>query len=244
MNKTHHILLFGIIAIFTLLFSAQHTEAQQLNDKLLNRPYADNRKWHLGFSIGLHTQDLTFTHNGLVTPNGESWYMEQPAFSPGFCVNGLFSWRLNDYFSLRFTPGLYFGNREIKMHDVVTGADEKQNLKSTFVVTPIDVKFASMRFRNSRPYVVAGVMPAFDINKKRSDFLQLKSTDVYLTVGFGCDFYLPYFKFNPEIKFCFGLADVLQHKRPDLIEEPDKLKFTESISKAKSRLVVLTFYFE
>lgn len=244
MNKTHHILLFGIIAIFTLLFSAQHTEAQQLNDKLLNRPYADNRKWHLGFSIGLHTQDLTFTHNGLVTPNGESWYMEQPAFSPGFCVNGLFSWRLNDYFSLRFTPGLYFGNREIKMHDVVTGANEKQNLKSTFVVTPIDVKFASMRFRNSRPYVVAGVMPAFDINKKRSDFLQLKSTDVYLTVGFGCDFYLPYFKFNPEIKFCFGLADVLQHKRPDLIEEPDKLKFTESISKTKSRLVVLTFYFE
>lgn len=244
MNKTPHILLFGIIAIFTLLFPAQHTEAQQLNDKLLNRPYADNRKWHLGFSIGLHTQDLTFTHNGLVTPNGESWYMEQPAFSPGFCVNGLFSWRLNDYFSLRFTPGLYFGNREIKMHDVVTGANEKQNLKSTFVVTPIDIKFAAMRFRNSRPYVVAGVMPAFDINKKRSDLLQLKSTDVYLTVGFGCDFYLPYFKLNPEIKFCFGLADILQHKRPDLIEEPDKLKFTESISKAKSRLVVLTFYFE
>lgn len=87
-------------------------------------------------------------------------------------------------------------------------------------------------------------MPAFDVNKKRSDYLKLKTTDLYLTVGFGCDFYLPYFKLNPEIKFCFGLSDIIQHKRPDLIEEPDKLKFTESITKAKSQLVVLTFYFE
>ena len=87
-------------------------------------------------------------------------------------------------------------------------------------------------------------MPAFDVNKKRSDYLKLKTTDVYLTVGFGCDFYLPYFKLNPEIKFCFGLSDIIQHNRPDLIEEPEKLKFTESITKAKSQMVVLTFYFE
>lgn len=242
--KLLHYISYIVLGLTALFFAANETSAQHLNDKLLNRPYADNRKWHLGFSVGLHTQDITFTHNGFVTPNGESWYMEQPGFSPGFCVNGLFSWRLSQYFSLRFTPGLYFGNREVKMHDVVTGANEKQNLKSTFVVAPIDIKFASQRFRNARPYVVAGIMPAFDVNKKRSDFLKLNTTDFYLTVGFGCDFYLPYFKLNPEIKFCFGLTDIIQHKRPDLIEEPDKLKFTESISKAKSQLVVLTFYFE
>lgn len=240
MNKIHRILILLIVA----LCGASSVSAQRLNDKLLNRPYADNRQWHLGFSVGVHTQDITFTHNGNVIPEGESWFMEQPGFSPGFCVNGLLEWRLNTYFSLRFTPGLYFGNREIKMHDAVTGANEKQNLKSTFVVTPIDLKFASQRYRNARPYVVAGVMPAFDVNKKRSDYLKLKTTDLYLTVGFGCDFYLPYFKLNPEIKFCFGLSDIIQHKRPDLIEEPDKLKFTESITKAKSQLVVLTFYFE
>ncbi len=34
------------------------------------------------------------------------------------------------------------------------------------------------------PYLVGGVMPAFDVGKKRSDFLQLKSSDIYLTVGF------------------------------------------------------------
>lgn len=226
------------------MLGAPEARAQQLNDKLMNKPYADLRKWNLGFSVGLHTQDLNFTHNGFVTPDGQAWFMEQPGFSPGFCVNGLVSLRLSTYFSLRFTPGLYFGNREVKMRDATTGATESQNIKSTFIVAPIDLKFAAQRFRNARPYLVGGVMPAFDVSKRRSDFLKLKTTDVYLSIGFGCDFYLPYFKLNPEIKFCFGLTDVIQHNRPDLVDEPDKLKFTQSLKKATSQMVVLTFYFE
>lgn len=234
-----------ILAFLILLSSAVPVcQAQHFNDKLQNRPYADLRRWHLGFSVGVHTQDIRFTHNGFTTENGETWFMEQPGFSPGFCVNGLIDLRLNDYFSLRFTPGMYFGNRDIRMHDTTTGAVERQNLKSTFVVAPIDLKFASQRFRNVRPYLTTGVMPAFDVGKKRSDFLKLKATDMYLTVGFGCDFYLPYFKLIPELKFCFGLSDVIEHKRPDLVDEPDKLKFTESIKKATSQMVVLSFYFE
>lgn len=224
--------------------AAPSVAGQQLNDKLLNRPYADLRKWHLGFSVGIHTENLKFNHNGFVTDGGESWFMEQPGYSPGFCVNGLFEVRLNNYFSVRVSPGMYFGNREIRMREANTGATERQNVKSAFVVMPIDLKFASQRYRNARPYVLGGIMPAFDVSKKRSDFLKLKTTDMYLSVGFGCDFYLPYFKFIPELKFCFGLTDVLEHKRPDLTDEPDKQKFTQSIRKATSQMVVLTFYFE
>ena len=92
--------------------------------------------------------------------------------------------------------------------------------------------------------MVGGVMPAFDVSKKRSEFIQTKSADCYLTVGFGCDFYLPFFKLNPEIKFCFGMADVLQHDRPDLEDDPLKLRFTQSLKRATSKMIVLTFYFE
>lgn len=217
---------------------------RDLNDKLMNRPYADMRRWHLGFSIGMHTQDLRFTHNGFATDNGEMWRIDQPAYQPGFCVNGLFDLRLNTYFSLRFSPGMYFGSRDVKMRELTTGAEESQSVKSTFVVLPVDVKFASLRYRNSRPYITAGIMPAFDVSKKRSDFLKFNTTDFYLTVGFGCDFYLPYFKFIPEVKFCFGLSDVLTHDRPDLADDPGKQKFTQSLTKATSKMVVLTFYFE
>lgn len=233
-----------MMAVFAMAVSPFAASAQKLNNKLNNRPYADMRRWHLGFSVGVHTQDLHFTHNGFVTEGGRTWFMEQPAFSPGFCVNGLVDFRLNDYFNLRFSPGMYFGNREIKMLDTTDGGAESQNIKSTYIVAPIDIRFSAQRFRNARPYLVGGVMPAFDVAKKRSDFLKLKSTDVFLTVGFGCDFYLPYFKFNPEIKFCFGLLDVIQHDRPDLVDDPGRMDITRSLKKATSQMVVLTFYFE
>ena len=63
-------------------------------DKLLNRPYADLKRWHLGFSVGAHVQDLSFTHNGYVSPDGQKWVAEVPDFSPGFCVNVLADLRL------------------------------------------------------------------------------------------------------------------------------------------------------
>lgn len=242
MRKFSHISSY-ILALVSL-FVAFNVQARDFNDKLMNRPYADLRRWHLGFSVGVHTQDLNFTNNGFITDKGESWFVEQPAFSPGFCVNGLIDFRLNEYFNVRFSPGMYFGNRDIRMYEATTGAEERQNIKSAHVVFPIDLKYSSLRYRNVRPYLVGGIMPTYDVTKKRSDFIKLKPTDFYLTVGFGCDFYLPYFKFNPEIKFCFGLTDVLDTNRPDLADDPDKLKFTQSLTKATSQMVVLTFYFE
>lgn len=244
MNKTRLIpkLMMALLMILSAAPSALY--GRGLNDKLLNRPYADNRRWHLGFSVGLHVQDMTFTHNGFTTEDGRTWFMDQPGFSPGFNVTGLVDLRLNNYFNLRFSPGMFFGNRDIRMVDTSMGFTESQNIKTAYVALPLDVKYSALRCRNARPYLTAGVMPAIDVSKKKADILQLKSFDTFLTVGFGCDFYLPFFKFNPEVKFCFGLADMIKHDRPDLEEEPEKYAITQSLKKAVSRMVVFTFYFE
>lgn len=223
---------------------APGAHAERLNDKVLNRPYSDNRRWHLGFSVGLNTMDYSFHHNGFVTEQGQTWFMEQPSFSPGFCVNGLFSVRLNNYFSVRVTPGMYFGNRVVRFLDTTGGQEEKQDIKSAYLVLPVDLKFSSQRMRNIRPYMVAGVMPAFDVMKKKTDFLRTNSTDFMLSVGFGCDLYLPYFKLIPELKFCFGLSDALNHDRPDLVDDPLRAGVSSSVKKATTKMVVLSFYFE
>lgn len=237
-------LLKIILTILTLVSLTPDAIARDFNDKLQNRPYADMRRWHLGFSIGAHAEDIRFTHNGFITESGEEWRIEQPDYQPGFCVNGLIDLRLNNYFSLRFSPGMYFGSRDIRMVNITDGAKERQNIKSTFVVLPFDLKYAALRYRNCRPYMLTGVMPAFDVAKKRSDFIKTKASDFYISLGFGCDFYLPYFKFIPEIKFCLGMSDILCHDRPDLEDDPIKLKFTQSVKKAVSKMIVLTFYFE
>lgn len=231
-----------ILSAFLLALPVQ--AARRLNDKIENRPYADMRPWHLGFSFGMHAQGLRFAHNGFITPEGEQWRVDQINYQPGFTVSGLAAVRLNNYFSLRLAPGLMFGSRDLRFVDLTTGAEQSQNLKTTYVVVPLDLKFASQRTRNARPYVSGGVMPAIDVSKKRNDLLRLNSADFFVTVALGCDFYLPYFKLIPELKFCFGLTDALTHDRPDLADDPTRLKFTQSVGKATSKMICLTFYFE
>ncbi|MCM1310313.1 MAG: PorT family protein [Bacteroides sp.] len=233
-------ILFVLLCAVALLSA----DGKQLNDKLLNRPYADLKAWHLGFSVGLHMQDLQLTNNGY-SADGQQWFAEQPAFNPGFCVNGLIDFRLHTHFNVRLAPGIWFGNKVLEFRDALSGATERQNIKSTILVLPIDLKISSLRYRNVRPYLTAGVMPTFDVGKRRNDeLIHLKKFDTFVTVGLGLDTYFPYFKFIPEVKFCFGLSNLLERKREDLADTPERMIFTNSLDRAVSRMIVLTFYFE
>lgn len=213
-------------------------------DKILNRPYADLKRWHLGFSIGFCAQNLKFTHNGYVTPDGQQWYAEIPAWNPGINVQVLADLRLHQYLNLRFSPGMSFSFKTVEMADFNSNTSTRQDVKSVYVIAPIDLKISGDRMQNARPYVTVGAMGAFDVSKRRKDYLQFTTADAYLTVGLGCDFYLPFFKFNPEIKFCFGLTDILKHNRPDLEDNPEMMKMTQSLEKVKSNMFMITFYFE
>ena len=233
----------SLLTISLIAFFAPPAQAQP-SKKLENRPYADLKRWHLGFSVGMHLQDLKFTHNGTISPDGQQWVAEVPGYSPGFCANVLADLRLHQHFNLRLSPGMYFGNKTVEMIDFNGDAKERQDVKSFYVVVPLDLKISGQRYYNTRPYVTAGVMGAFDVSKKRSDFLMFNTFDAYLTVGIGCDFYLPFFKLNPEVKFCFGLTDILKHKRPDLNDDPETIKMTNALKKVKSNMIVFNFYFE
>ncbi|MDD2960472.1 MAG: porin family protein [Muribaculaceae bacterium] len=236
--------MFRHISMIIFVFSTVLNASAQDNDKILNRQFADMKLLHLGFSVGTHTQDLQFTHNGYTTDNGETWHMEIPDFSPGFNVTVLADLRLGKHFNLRFSPGMYFGNKVVKMHDTTNNESTSQNVKTNYVVLPIELKISAERHRNMRPYLVGGVMASFDVSKKRTEMLRFNTTDFLLTVGLGCDIYLPFFKLCPELKFCFGLTDVLQHNRPDLSDDPTTMKYTNSIKKITQQMVVLSFYFE
>lgn len=214
------------------------------NEKLYNRPYADMKRWHLGFSVGGYFQDFAVTHNGYVTADGQQWSAQVPDLSPGFCVNVLADLRLHKYFNLRFSPGMYFGGANMRMREFTTGEVLNQNIKTAYVVVPLDLKISGDRFGNTRPYVTLGAMGTFDVSKRRSEYIQLQTGGAYLTVGLGVDLYMPFFKLNPEIKFCFGLTDMLRHDRSDLIDDPETMKITDSIKKLKSNMCVITFYFE
>ena len=215
--------------------------------KVQNRPYIDMRRWHYGFLFGLHVQDLEFVNNGYIhAPEGaaeERWYADVAAYTPGFSVGVLGELRLTEQLALRVVPTMHFGDKMVYFREQQSGVVEKQNIKSTYLSVPVDVKYAAQRFNNYRPYVMAGVAPMLDLTVKKQKALLTRRFDLAFEVGFGCDFYLPFFKLIPELKFCFGLTDLLVKDRSDLIDK-NLLKYTQSLDGAASRMVVLTLYFE
>lgn len=211
-------------------------------ERVKNQPYADLKWFHLGFHVGIHSQDLLLTHTG-VTTNGETWFAEIPSYSPGFSVGVVGDMYLNPYFNLRFTPSIHFGDKKFTFREQATGEEFITNVRSSYLNFPLDVKYTALRLNNYRPYLLAGIYGSVDIGRKKGNPILLKSTDFGFEFGLGCDIYLPYFKLCPELKFCFGLVDLLEKDRPDLVDQAN-IKYTDALSKATSRMVILTFNFE
>jgi len=212
-------------------------------EKVKNQPYADMKLFHLGFHVGLHTQDLILTNTGATAPGGGIWYTEIPTYSPGFSVGIIGDMFMSQYFNLRFLPSIHFGDKEFVFREYETGEEYKTTVRSNYLTFPLEVKYSSLRLNNYRPYLTAGVYGAMDLGRKKGEAILLKGMDYGITVGIGCDIYLPYFKLCPELKFSFGLRNLLETERPDL-SLPELQVYSDALSKATSRMIILTFNFE
>jgi hypothetical protein len=211
--------------------------------KVQNRPYIDQRRWHYGFLVALGTQDYKLTNTGCTTADGEAWFADVPGYSAGFGVGVLGELYLQRFVSLRFIPSLSFGEKSVTWREQSSGETTVQNVKSTYLSAPVDVKLSAERFNNYRPYVVCGLAPALDLTTKKGRALRVKPFDCMVELGMGCDIYLPYFKLIPELKFGFGLLNIVSRNRSDLTDL-SLTKYRDAVSEAKSRTISLTFYFE
>lgn len=221
-----------------------------------NRPYTDLRPFHLGILVGTHLQDLELVNVGPQTitdaDGNEHTYLittDQDRWDAGFNVGVLGEARLNDYFSFRVAPALYFGTRHISFHnmDAATAdsiSDRTQTLKTVYISCAADIIFASKRNGNVRPYMMGGLNPVINLSGKDDDIIKLKRYDLFLEAGIGCDFYLPFFKLRPELKFMYSLTNSLDTNHPGEIRDANLRPFASSVNKAHSKMIVLTFYFE
>lgn len=212
--------------------------------KVQNKPFIDERRFHYGFTVGFHDQGVQLENNGFIDPEtGQQWLALNDRHGLGFSVGVLGEWKLNKYMALRLIPSLHFGSKHIAFREVGTGKEESQDMKSTYIAVPLDLKVSAPRFNNYRPYVIAGVDPMYDLTAGKHTKLRTKPLNFCLEVGFGCDLYMPFFKLIPELKFCFGLGNVLQKNRKDLTD-PTQLIYTNSMDRASMNMLVLSFYFE
>ena len=230
-----------ILYILVLLMAVGGAAAQER--KVQNKPYIDYRFLHYGFFIGTHIQDIEFVNNGYVTETGEEWYADVAEYVPGFSVGVLADMRLNTYFSLRLIPTMHFGQNNVVFREQNSGEISRQALKTTYIAVPLHVKYAAERFNNYRPYITAGVSPMVNLTVKKQKQLLVERFDFMVEIGFGSDFYLPFFKLIPELKFSFSPLNTLRKDRDDLLDA-NYLEFTNSVDKAVSKMITLSLYFE
>lgn len=225
--------------------------------RVQNKPYIDLRPLHFGIMIGTHLQDLEFENVGLQSISMEDGTTSErmivtdaDRWNPGFTVGVLGELRIQQHLSIRLTPSLCFGSKHLTFLDL-QDTDEKgnakkttQDLKNTYLAIPIHLKFSAQRWNNYRPYLIAGVSPVINLTSSSSDYIRLKRAGAVVEVGMGCDFYLPFFKLIPELKFSYGLGNSLDKNYKNNLRDANMKAFAGSVSSAQTKMVTLSFYFE
>ena len=243
------------ITILFLLFVAVLAAAAQ-GRKVQHKPYVDLRPLHFGISIGAHVQDMEVRNIGpqIVTIEDEdvtrTVVSDVDTWNPGLSVGVLADLRLGQHLALRVSPTMHFGSKHLvfrdfqDLNDAGHPRESTQDMKNTYLSVPIDLKFSAQRFNNYRPYLIAGASPMLNLTGKDQDYVHLNRFDTMLEVGLGCDFYLPFFKLIPELKFCYSLGNTLNSKHAAELTDVNKRVFSNAIDLAQSKMIVLTFYFE
>ncbi len=255
-KTTIHTTLWRALTLTSLTLLAVMTVSAQ-ERRVENRPYTDLRPFHLGIVVGTHLQDMELenvgmqdlllsdgtTRSSLVTADQHNW-------ESGFNVGVIGELRLNEFFAFRVAPQMYFSTRNIAFQNYSSltpdgyPTTENQSMKTVYVGVDLDIIYASKRFNNHRPYLMAGLAPMMNLTSNSGDYVQLKKSDVFFEIGMGCDFYLPFFKLRPELKFMLGLKDCLDTSRQSSTQDDIALPYIASVRKAQSKMIVLSFYFE
>ncbi len=204
---------------------------------IINLENFDKQRIHWGYYLGFNSYDFKI----------DKKYDDQDVLvesSTGFNVGLIGNLRLTEYVDLRFEPGLYYGQRNLRFPHIADPVDDLREVKSTYIHFPLLLKFSSKRMGNVRPYVLSGLSWDMNLSSNQDSpddnsanrFRMLKNTSNY-ELGLGVDLYFEYFKFSPSIRGVFGMKNELV---PD--NDPNS-PWTGNIAKMSTRGIFINFAF-
>lgn len=212
-------------------------QAQFGKDPLINLENFDRQRVHWGYFLGFNMYDFKLDYK---TPQEEVLVEGTTGFSVGLVGN----LRIIEHVDLRFEPGLYYTQRNLRYPGFTSPIDANREVRSTYIHFPLLVKFSSVRTGNIRPYLVGGLSTTLNLSsnyKSRDDNFEqrfrMKQWTQNWEVGFGIDLYFEYFKFSPSIRGVFGL-------RNEIIPDDDpNSPWTSNIDGLRTRAVLINFTF-
>ncbi|GEM54791.1 PorT protein [Flavobacterium branchiophilum] len=231
--------LFILLSLhFVLASQAQFRRSVFSKNPVLNFENWDKQRIYYGFYLGTNVYDYKIDYKSVV---GRDVLIKSTA---GFSVGIVGDLRLNEYFNLRFEPGLHYTQRDIYFTGFTKQTDYLREAKATNLNFPLLLKYSALRTGNIRPYLEAGFSQTLNLSSNQSvkddnaqQIFRVKKMTTNYELGFGIDIYLEYFKFSPSIRGVFGLND-------ELIRDNDpNSPWTGNIQSMKTRAVFVTFTF-
>lgn len=242
MKKINVILLFVLISHTV---SAQWFSKEKiLNDANGGKGTTDKNLLSWGYFLGLNSYDFKFEYE----QDRKDILVET---SLGFNVGLIGDIRLNDYFNVRFEPGLTISQRNLQYDPSYfdgmefTDSDLLREVKSTYIHLPLLLKISTQRVNNIKPFIVGGFSTALNLssNEENPDDnsagqFRSKKNMYFYELGFGIDFYLFYFKFTPSVRGVFALND-------EIVRDVDpNSPWTSNVHTMKTRGVFVNFTFQ
>lgn len=147
-------------------------------------PYEDLKLYHFGFFIGMHTQDLHIDHSGMPDDNGAVWYGSVPSYAPGFSVGVLGDYRIADFLSLRLSPAIHFGTKDLALVSDQPGSEIiTTSIRSNYIMVPLSIRYRGARSDNFRPYLMSGLSLGLDAGRRKRQEVLLKAINYYRELG-------------------------------------------------------------
>ncbi len=250
------VLLFSFFILISVGLFAQ-------TERVENLPTFDKRKLHYGFYLGLNQNDfkLNFTDKQIPNTDFPDTFYDNPnatvVVNGGFNVGLIVDLRLHKNLNLRLEPGLVSNTKKIVFNHLTNSSipqDSIREIGSTYLHVPFVLKFSTDRYKNIRPYLLAGISYNYNFSSNEanqddnySTQFRMKTHNFMYEVGMGIDIYLYFFKFSPSIRGIFALNNEIKYDNPRYEEGSGELipsKWTAPINFMGTRGVFLNFAFE
>lgn len=198
-----------------------------------------NKFFHFGITMGVNNSNYKITPDSFFLAQNNILLIEQgPGL--GFNLGILSDYHVTNKLELRFIPTLSLGTKNLyftlKNQDTTS-----RKIESVYLEFPIHFKYKSKPYKDLRPYVIAGMKYAVDMQsnagaRRAENLIQVNRNDVSIEYGIGIEMHLPMVIISPEIKLSYGLNNVLAPN--------PKLNLSNAIERLSTRTIFFCIHFE
>ncbi|MEP2025465.1 MAG: porin family protein [Reichenbachiella sp.] len=215
-----HLHSLKIVLGFVIGFCLVSAESKAQLPGTLNLPNFDEQKVHYGFLIGGHSSRFRLKYSDeFITPDMDSVHSILPTHKFGFKIGFIVNFHFFQYLDVRVAPtfSFYQLGLDYRYSDGTTWPELRD---PTYFELPILFKYKSVRRDNRAIYLLAGITPAIKVSGNKKDLdsserLLVEKYNLSIDVGVGLDLFQPLFKFSPEVRYSFGLLNVLDEEEND-----------------------------